>query len=362
MKIAILYPRISHYREEFFQGLMKKHDLTFFLYESKEESLKKNFKNSQIDAHFLKTFTLLNKIRFVNILPFFKTKYDVLILIGEMRSISVWMLLILMKMSKTKTILWGHGISVHAYLKEEKKLNPLRVLFHKLADHTWLYTKKEVEIWKDYISQEKFTSLNNTIYIEEILNEPLFDKIELKNKYNITTEINLIFAARFSNPNRRADLLVEVIKKLDSTKYGLIIIGDGGLKPNFEHYKNVYDFGALYDRRLKTELFQIADIYFQPGWMGLSCTEALAYGKPVLTFERSKTLKQCVEFAYLNNENSFIAKDIDDLITFIHSLDKQSIKKYSSNAKMYAEKNLTMETMVNNALDSLTKITKKVNL
>ena len=55
MKIAILYPRISHYREEFFQALMKKHDLRFFLYESQKESFGKNFKNSQIDAHYLKT-------------------------------------------------------------------------------------------------------------------------------------------------------------------------------------------------------------------------------------------------------------------------------------------------------------------
>jgi len=358
MKIGILYPRISHYREEFFQALIQKHNVDFFIYESKVKSSKDNFKNSQIPSHQLATYTVYNKMRLINILPFFKKKYDVLILIGEMRSFSVWLLLFLMKLSNTKTILWGHGISINAYIEEKEKLNPFRVVFHKLADHNWLYTEKEVEIWKKYINEKKLTSLNNTIYVEEILKEPILDKIDLKNKHNITTEVNFIFSARFTNPHRRTDLLLELIKKLDGTKYGFIIIGDGELKPNFKSYNNVYDFGAVYDRKLKSELFQISDIYFQPGWIGLSCTEALAYGKMVITFERSEQVKQCVEYAYLNSENSYIAKNIDDLISFIYSLDQQKIEKYSSNAREYARSNLTMKTMVNNALNSLSEIVK----
>jgi len=359
MKIGILYPRLSHYREEFFQAIMQKYETDFFIYESKEESNKKNYKNSQIFAHHLATYTLFNKVRLVNILPLIKKKYDVLILIGEMRSLSVWILLVLMKISNTKTILWGHGISIHSYMEEEKALSPIRIFFHRLADHNWLYTEREVEIWEKYIDKKQLTSLNNTINTEEILNEPLLNKMELKKKHNITTEVNFIFAARFSNPHRRTDLLLEVIKRLDSTKYGFIIIGDGELKPNFEPYKNVYDFGAVYDRNLKTELFQVADIYFQPGWIGLSCTEALAYGKMVLTFERSEEIKQCVEYAYLNHSNSYIAKNIDDLISFIYSLDHQSVREYSANAREYAKNNLTMETMIKNGLNSLSKITEK---
>lgn len=361
MKIGILYPRLPHYREEFFQGLMQKHEIDFFIYESKEESSKNNFKTSQIPTHHLGMYTAFNKVKFINILPFFKKKYDVLILIAEVRTFSVWILLILMKILNTKTILWGHGVSIHTYLEEKEKLNPVRVLFRRLADHSWLYTENELEIWKKYINEKKLTSLNNTIYIEEILKQPSINKLELKKKHNITTEVNFIFSARFANPYRRTDLLLELIKKLDSAKYGFIIIGDGELKPSFEPYRNVYDFGAVYDRNLKTELFQIADIYFQPGWIGLSCVEALAYGKMVLTFERSAEVKQCVEYAYLNHENSYIAKNIDDLISFIHSLDQQSIEQYSRNAREYAKNNLTMETMINNALDSLSKIVEKDN-
>lgn len=360
MKIGILYPRISHYREEFFQSLMQKYEVDFFVYESKEESTNNNFKNSEIHTHQLTTFTVFNKLKIVNILPFFKKKYDVLILIGEVRSVSIWILLLLMKIVRTKTILWGHGISIHSYLQESKKLNPMRVLFRRLADHNWLYTKNEVDIWKNYIDEKNLTSLNNTIYTEEILNRPLLNKSELKKKYHITTEVNFIFSARFTN-NRRVDLLIELINKLDENKYGFIIIGDGEFKPDFESYENVYDFGTVYDRKFKNELFTIADLYFQPAWIGLSCTEALAYGKMVLTFKRSPDVKQCVEYAYLNHENSYIAKNIDVLISFIQSLDQKSIEQYSRNAREYAKNNLTMERMVYNALDSLSKIVEQDN-
>jgi hypothetical protein len=360
MKIGILYPRISHYREEFFEALIGRHDVDIFLYESMEKSKKENFKNSYISANYLNTYEVFKKIRLVNIIPILKNNYDVIILIGEIRSISVWILLIFYKFTKTKTILWGHGISMHSYLKESKKLNLFRVIFHRLANHTWLYTKNELTFWVRYISPSRLTALNNTINIEEILlNKQTYDKNLLKKRYGIKTEINLIFSARFTNPFRRVDLLLDLIKNLNPSKYGFIIIGDGSLKPNFKEFNNVYDFGAVYDRGLKNELFNIADFYFQPAWLGLSVNEALAYGKMVLTFDRSKSIKQCVEFSYLNNKNSFIAKDFPELVYFIEHIDAEKIKEYSSSARDYASQNLRMSRMIGNALNSLNFLSTK---
>jgi len=354
MRIGILYPRISHYREEFFESLMKNHDVSIFLYESAEKSKKENYKNSYISANYLNTYEVFKKIRLVNILPILKNNYDVVILIGEMRSISVWILLIFYRLTKTKSILWGHGISIHSYLKESKKLNLLRVVFHSLSNHTWLYTKNEMAIWVKYIKPKRLTVLNNTINIEEILmNKEVYDINLIKKKYGIKTEVNLIFSARFTNPCRRIDLLLDLVKSIDSSKYGFIIIGDGPLKPNFKEFNNVYDFGAVYDREVKNKLFNIADFYFQPAWLGLSVNEALAYGKMILTFERSKSIKQCVEFSYLNNKNSFVAKDLPELIYFIENIDTEKIKECSLSARDYATQNLQMSHMTENALNSL---------
>ena len=97
----------------------------------------------------------------------------------------------------------------------------------------------------------------------------------------------------------------------------------------------------------------IADIYFQPGWVGLSIVEAMAYGKPIFTFERSENTKQCVEYSYIKSSyNGLIFKDIDSCINTIANLGKDEIKRLGDNAKKTAAC-LTPEIMAINALSIL---------
>jgi len=360
-KIAFLYPRISHYREEFFEYFQKNYDCDIFVYENDEENQKNNFEIAKIPTKKLKSFLLFSKLRVFNFFPLLSRKYKVLILIGEMKVLPIWIILFLAKLMNKKVILWGHGISIHTYLQEEKKINPIRLFFNRLADYLWLYTENEKTIWKRYFPEDKITVLNNTINIEEILEQEDLDKKALQEKYNIHTKINFIYCARFSMQERRVDLLIEIIKRLDPEIYGFIIIGDGPLKPDFKPYKNVKDFGSVYDSNKKNELFQLADLYIQPGWIGLSCNEALAYGKPVLTFKRTPEIRQCVEYAYLNEKNSYIADSIDDMIDFISSLTPEKIKQYQENSKRFANDNLRMETMIRRAKQSLNKVLKEVS-
>lgn len=360
-KIAFLYPRVSHYREEFFEYFIQHYNTDIYVYENKNESQKNNFQISHIKTKDLKSILLFSKLRIFNFLPLLNPNYKVIILIAEMKTLPIWILLILAKFTRTKVVLWGHGISIHTYLQEEKRLNYIRLLFHKLADHVWLYTEHEKSIWKNYLDETKLTSLNNTINIEGILEQKNLDKKMLKEKYQVETSINFIYCARFTIYERRTDLLVEIIQNLDAKKYGFIIIGDGELKPDFSIYENVYDFGSVYDDNKKNELFQLADLYIQPGWIGLSCNEALAYAKPVLTFKRSDKIRQCVEYAYLNEKNSYIAKDMHDMLSFIKTLNEKKITYYQKNSKAYARDNLRMEVMIKRANTSLKRLLEKKN-
>jgi len=66
---------------------------------------------------------------------------------------------------------------------------------------------------------------------------------------------------------------------------------------------------------MKQNLFAIADLYYQPGWVGLSIVEALGYGKPIITFKRSVDVLQCVEYYYLENtKNSLIFENVTELV------------------------------------------------
>lgn len=354
MKVAFLYPRIAHYREDFFKYFIENYDTDIYVYEDQEHSEKDNFLISPIKTIPLKSKLLLNKLRVFNFLPLISNKYDIVIIIGEMKVIPTWFILILLKFKKTKTILWGHGISIHKYLEEKEKLNWIRILYHKLADFIWLYTKEEKNIWINYINDTNIEYLNNTVNINKILSLPKFSKLELRNKYKIPeNKTVLIFCARFAMKERRIDLLEELIKRLDNEKYYFIIIGNGPLKPDFSVYPNVLDFGLVYDENLKNELFTMSDLYYQPGWLGLSVNDAFAYGKPILSFKRRKDILQCVEYSYLNETNSFLAKDIDELIKYIDNLDSNEINFLSENARKFASQNLTLENMINRANNSL---------
>ena len=215
--------------------------------------------------------------------------------------------------------------------------------------------EKEAKQWKQIFPKKKIVAINNTLTgVEEMVKyTPSLSIQELKNQYNIKEEIILIFCARFESNYRRTDLLIETIKQLNNEKYGFIIIGAGKNKPDFTPFANVHDFGAIYDTNIKRELFSIADIYFQPGWVGLSIVEAMAYSKPIFTFVRSEETKQCVEYSYINpSYNGLIFQTIDDCINTINTLSMGDIKRMGVNAKKTAE-TLTPENMVHNAISIL---------
>lgn len=224
-----------------------------------------------------------------------------------------------------------------------------------LADGVWFYTEAELKIWKQTFPELNAIALGNTISgIEDILSLNDQNKIVLKEKYKIKQNIIFIFCARFNTPHRRLDLLLEIIERSDKAKYGFIIIGDGKLKPDFGAYSNVYDFGSIYDTQVKNELFIISDIYLQPGWVGLSIVEGMAYGKPVFTFRRTQDILQCVEYSYIiENFNGRMFSSVDEFNEGVESLDSQEIKRMGANAKQFVSTQLRMDLMVGNAASSL---------
>lgn len=136
-----------------------------------------------------------------------------------------------------------------------------------------------------------------------------------------------------------------------------MIIGDGRLKPDFSGYTHVHDFGALYDRKVKDELFSMSDVYFQPGWVGLSIVEAMSYGKPVFTFKRSASVLQCVEYSYIRHgHNGMIFENMVECVDALSLSTEKEIGRMGENARAYVRKELTMDTMADNAVNAIRHI------
>lgn len=357
--IVHLQPIIPHYREGFFSLLGKRSKQDIYIYEDVKDAKKSSF-NIVGDAKYKQMPAMMSKggVLLYNPFKLLKTDYDALVLMLNFTHVTTWLLLFTKFLHRKKIILWGQGISVRRYLKEEKRPDWKLNLMIALADGVWFYMDKEKEQWQKLFPKKPMVALHNTLTgVDDMVRYvPKVSIEKLKEKYGIYQKVVFIFCARFT-ANRRVDLLLETINHLDSKKYGFVIIGAGDSKPNFSNFDNVYDFGAVYDTAVKQELFALADIYFQPGWVGLSIVEAMAYGKPIFTFERSSETLQCVEYSYIHNgENGLIFKNIDDCIDKIKLLSDNDIKRMGDNARNYVAKHLTIEQMVDNAVRVIDKV------
>jgi len=248
---------------------------------------------------------------------------------------------------------------VKRYLKEERKPDWKLRWQMALADGVWLYMEKEYEQWHKIFPKKKIVALRNTLSGIDKMTEYGGDKVAIREKYGIKESVVFIFCARFESNYRRTDFLVEVMRRLDAGKFGFIIIGAGCNKPDFGSFGNVHDFGAVYDTEVKQELFCAADIYFQPGWVGLSIVEAMAYGLPVFTFKRSEETKQCVEYSYIvEKNNGRIFNDLEEFVAVVNSISAHDISCMGVNAKQLVKSNLTPQMMAQRAMSVLASLRK----
>lgn len=353
--IAILQPIVPHYREDFFNGIDKKNKIDIYCYDEKVGLTEENFKQGSVRTKRIGVLKI-GPVLIYNPITFIRKKYKTIILMLHFGHLTTWFLLLTKPIHKKKIVLWGHGISVKRYLKEEKQPNILLRWMIGLADVIWVYTKKEKAQWLKLFPNKRIIGLNNTISdVGRIVRlKPKETKKNLKEIYKIKEKICFIFCARFNSPYRRVDLLLDIIQKLDTEKYGFIIIGEGDFKPDFSMYNNVYDYGTVYDSDIKDDLFTIADCYLQPGWLGLSVVEALAYGKPIITFKRSEDILQCVEYSYIDHRyNGLILEDVNDFLNIVNSIKQTELVEMGKRAKEYVQNDLLMESMVSNASNSL---------
>lgn len=361
-RIAFLQPEVPHYREEFFQRLAKECEtMDVYVYNSFEQTRKHGFWLSQDkNAFSVKVVGNWNmhEVLVYNPLPFCSNQYDTLVLMLHFAHLTTWLLLLTKWLHRKKIILWGQGISVKRYLKESKVPDWRLKWLLALADGAWIYEEPEARQWQAIFPKKPIVALHNTLTgVEEMC---LDNNANVNANPNLNIDVNqnekvvFIFCARFDNDYRRPELLVETIERLNPEKYSFIIIGDGKNKPDFSRYSNVNDFGSVYDEKKKRELFALADAYFQPGWVGLSIVEAMAYGKPVFTFRRTKQTLQCVEYCYIEEgKNGLIFDDMDDCLHQITSLSKEQMHQMGEQARQMVCQQLTVRQMTQRALSIL---------
>ena len=323
MKILNIYNNAPLYRESIFTLIDKELDCDWFFGEAIGDIKQMDTSKLRGKVTFSKTINLFGDKAYWQkgaVSQLFKKEYTHYVLLGEERSLSTWLFLMLsVFFPKKKIYFWSHG----AYGKESKLKVLIERIFWSSIDGAVLYGNYA----KGVMTKAGFNTKNYHV-IHNSLN---YDRqIEFRNSGLLSN----IFKQHFGNDNpviifigrltkvKQLDMLVEAISTLRNKDedYNLVFVGNGvegeNLKKQVQKLdisKQVWFYGACYDERTNAELIFNADLCVAPGNVGLTAMHTMVFGTPVIShnnfpwqmpeFEAIRSGKTGDFFEYLNQQS-----------------------------------------------------------
>ena len=216
--------------------------------------------------------------------------YDTYLMTGEFRNISIWLLLLGLRiMPGKRAFLWTHG-----WLGKEKGIKRfVTKLFFRLADGILVYNNRSRQLMiEGGIEARKIATIYNSLdYDYQLSVRKNLKPSEIYTNYFGNDNHTLIFIGRLTKA-KRIDLVLDAIYELSAKgeRYNFVLIGEGMEK---EHLKamvkerglseTVWLYGACYDEEKNAELIYNADLCVSPGNVGLTAIHSMMYGCPVIT-------------------------------------------------------------------------------
>lgn len=249
----------------------------------------------------LKTIWFFNRLYWITgaVSLLFKP-YRQYILVGEIHSLSNWVMLIMARVMGKKTYVWSHGF----YGKESGTQIFIKKLYFKLATGSFLYGERSKQLMIKYgFDQRRLHVIYNSLDYDKTV--ALRKELQLSDLYHshfLNTNPVIVFIGRLA-PVKKLDMLLQALIEMQQTalKVNLVIVGDGTEKEHLEKMvdknglqDNVWFYGPSYDEKVTGELIYNADLCVSPGNVGLTAIHALSYGTPVITHNNFS--KQMPEF------------------------------------------------------------------
>ena len=356
MKKILFFTNIfPHYRFAIWKKLIGSNKFVLDIYFSPTNPLNipapdlKNLFDDQEKAklHFLKNYWLNKKIliwqsEVLRLTAF--SKFDYIMLLGEMYIISSWIACLIAKIRGKKIYMWSHGL----YGNENFIKKHIRLIFLKLADVIFLYENRAKKLlvkngFDEGTLDVVYNSLDFDSHQKHYHNLKKEDSTKVKKLFKDESLPIILFIGRVTK-KKKIDLLIKAIKKLNqiNISYNLLIVGDCD---NLEFYKasnhkyidrgwlNFY--GESYDTKETGQLIFNSDLCVSPGNIGLTAIHCLSYGTPVASHNNYKNQMPEVE-AIIDGKNGFLFEENDhfDLAYKInmwfsqkHKLDREEIRK-----------------------------------
>jgi len=342
----IIQTCVPSYRLRFYQYLAKNTD-DFNIYAGKEfytNTVKSDINTPNVK--WLKNLFLFNrKILFQNIplLPLIKANNVVIEF--NLRNISFYYVFLVRKIFRKKIYLWGHAWSRKG---QKSRSEYLRYFFKRYSTGFIGYTNNQKKQLENQLSQKEISAACNSIFYKNELYPIIKDSNEIT---------NFIYVGRLVSEKKIFTLVKAfktIIEKL-SEECKLVIVGDGDEYLGIEKYieKNnltnkILLLGHISDYDKLKDLYSNAIASISPGYVGLSITQSLGFGVPMII---SKNENHSPEIEAASNDNSLffetdnIASLSDTLLKIEKNKEEWIIKR--KEISLFCRDNYSIEKMAN---------------
>ncbi|WP_412971512.1 glycosyltransferase family 4 protein [Glaciecola sp. MF2-115] len=337
--VLIVYNTIQHYREDFFEELGKRYNLTVL--HSGEYNLKaNNYKQVVAKKLEIGPFTY----QFGVVVELFRGNYDSVIFLFNVAWLSN-LSGMLFSLAKARTILWG------AWYTKSALANKARLIFSKLADANIFYSPCAYRDFTDAgLPKKKAYVANNTFKVITTIHDSEVGRN------------NLLFVGSLDKRKELCvvlDALSEIKEKLPEGMC-FTVIGDGAESAVLKEKvlslgltERVAFLGRIQDgQQLETHYLRaFASISY--GQAGLSVLQSLGYGVPFITKVNAvsggeiENIKDGLN-GYLVNDKNELKDKILDMAT-----NKALARKLSNQSREYYCTYCTVDNMVQGFCDAI---------
>lgn len=296
MSTIVLTRLVPHYRAALFQRLHEAYGWTVASASSPPSTCDLNLVSR---APWLKLFdfrwpnpTRLNRVRVPLARILRETGADTVIAEGAMAMSSTWALPWLRTTRVGPTVIfWSHGWNMERGF--EGPLNKMaqlaRMIPFRFADGHVCYSEEGAAWVRRFLPAGRVFVARNSIDVTGIRERTA----NIRPAKRQTRGPHLLSVGRFT-ADKRFDRLVSLVRKLRRLfpELTMTLVGDGPLREVIEREgadlvgKGLFLVGALYDEEQLASHFKSADLLVCLGAAGLAINHALAYGLPVVAYDR----------------------------------------------------------------------------
>lgn len=229
---------------------------------------------------WIKNFFFLKRRLLFQRLPWAKVFNSKSVIIEfNLRNLSFYIVFLIRLLLNKKTYLWGHAWSRKG---KKSKSEYLRFLFKKMSSGYIAYTLAQKGELEHQLPNKTIYAACNSIYFED----------EMKPIMRQSSEIlDFIYVGRLVKEKKILLLVKAFHQKLNilPARTKLKIIGDGEQMDEIKRYlvsNNLLDkvilTGSISNYKILKELYSTSIFSISPGYVGLSITQSLGFGIPML--------------------------------------------------------------------------------